>query len=153
MEFELEELDLSEFELIETKNPYKGLRAFQQADAADFFGRSAMIQRVLDRLQEPVVENNFLAVIGPSGSGKSSLVKAGVLPALRSGRIPGSENWFYAEMVPGEVPLEELGERAAERLDFAAARNGRHPARACRWLGARRLRSVALQRQQAAADD
>ncbi len=108
VEFELEELDLSEFELIETKNPYKGLRAFQQADAADFFGRSAMIQRVLDRLQEPVVENNFLAVIGPSGSGKSSLVKAGVLPALRSGRIPGSENWFYAEMVPGEVPLEEL---------------------------------------------
>ncbi len=108
VELELEELDLSEFELIETKNPYKGLRAFQQADAADFFGRTAMIQRVLDRLQEPVVENNFLAVIGPSGSGKSSLVKAGVLPALRSGRIPGSENWFYAEMVPGEVPLEEL---------------------------------------------
>ena len=108
VEFELEELDLSEFELIETKNPYKGLRAFQQADAADFFGRSAMIQRVLDRLQESVVESNFLAVIGPSGSGKSSLVKAGVLPALRTGRIPGSEDWFYAEMVPGEVPLEEL---------------------------------------------
>ena len=108
VEIELEELDLSEFELIETKNPYKGLRAFQQADAADFFGRTAMIQRVLDRLQEPVVENNFLAVIGPSGSGKSSLVKAGVLPAMRTGRIPGSENWFYAEMVPGEVPLEEL---------------------------------------------
>lgn len=108
-ELELEELDFSEFELLETKNPYKGLRAFQQADHNDFFGRTAMIQRVLDRLQEPVVENNFLAVIGPSGSGKSSLVKAGVLPALRSGRIPGSENWFYAEMVPGEVPLEELG--------------------------------------------
>lgn len=108
-ELELEELDFSEFELLETKNPYKGLRAFQQADAADFFGRAAMIQRVIDRLQEAVVENNFLAVIGPSGSGKSSLVKAGVLPALRRGQIPGSENWFYAEMVPGEVPLEELG--------------------------------------------
>ncbi len=110
IELDLEELDLAydDFDLIETKNPYKGLRAFQQADAADFFGRTAMIQRVLDRLQEPVVENNFLAVIGPSGSGKSSLVKAGVLPALRAGRVPGSENWFYAEMVPGEVPLEEL---------------------------------------------
>ena len=108
VELELEELDFSEFELLETKNPYKGLRAFQQADAADFFGRTAMIDRVLDRLQEAVVENNFLAVIGPSGSGKSSLVKAGVLPALRQGGIPGSENWFYAEMVPGEVPLEEL---------------------------------------------
>ncbi len=107
-EMEIEELDLAEFELVETKNPYKGLRAFQQADAADFFGRTDMISRVLDRLQEPVVENNFLAVIGPSGSGKSSLVKAGVLPALRQGGVPGSENWFYAEMVPGEVPLEEL---------------------------------------------
>ena len=108
VELELEELDFSEFELLETKNPYKGLRAFQQADAADFFGRTAMIQRVLDRLQEQVIENNFLAVIGPSGSGKSSLVKAGVLPALRSGRIPGSESWFYAEMVPGEAPVEEM---------------------------------------------
>ena len=108
VELELEELDFSEFELLETKNPYKGLRAFQQADAADFFGRGSMISRVLERLQEPVVENNFLAVIGPSGSGKSSLVKAGVLPALRAGRIPGSEDWFYAEMVPGEAPVEEL---------------------------------------------
>ena len=108
VELSLEELDLSDFELLETKNPYKGLRAFQQADAADFFGRTSMIQQVLDRLQEQVVENNFLAVIGPSGSGKSSLVKAGVLPALRQGRVPGSEHWFYAEMVPGEVPLEEL---------------------------------------------
>ncbi len=107
-ELYLEELDFAEFELLETKNPYKGLRAFQQADAADFFGRTSMIERVLGRLQEPVVESNFLAVIGPSGSGKSSLVKAGVLPALRHGAIPGSENWFYAEMVPGEVPLEEM---------------------------------------------
>ena len=119
VELELEELDLSEFELLETKNPYKGLRAFQQADADDFFGRTGMIKRVLERLQEPVVENNFLAVIGPSGSGKSSLVKAGVLPALRHGRIPGSENWFYAEMVPGEVPLEEL---AAALLSVSTSR-------------------------------
>ena len=108
VELSLEELDLSDFELLETRNPYKGLRAFQQADASDFFGRTAMIEQVLGRLQEGVIENNFLAVIGPSGSGKSSLVKAGVLPALRHGSIPGSENWFYAEMVPGEVPLEEL---------------------------------------------
>ena len=118
IELELEELDLADFELIETKNPYKGLRAFQQADANDFFGRTAMIEQVLGRLQEPVVENNFLAVIGPSGSGKSSLVKAGVLPSLRHGGIPGSENWFYAEMVPGEVPMEEL---AAALLSVSTA--------------------------------
>ncbi len=118
VELSLEELDLSDFELLETKNPYKGLRAFQQADASDFFGRTAMIEQVLERLQEQVVENNFLAVIGPSGSGKSSVVKAGVLPALRHGRIPGSENWFYAEMVPGEVPLEEM---AAALLSVSTA--------------------------------
>lgn len=118
VEMSLEELDLSDFELLETKNPYKGLRAFQQADAADFFGRGSMVQQVLDRLQEDVVEHNFLAVIGPSGSGKSSLVKAGVLPALRHGRVPGSEHWFYAEMVPGEVPLEEL---AAALLSVSTA--------------------------------
>ena len=108
MELTLEELDFAELELLETKNPYKGLRAFQQADAADFFGRTDMIARVLRRLQEAVVQSNFLAVIGPSGSGKSSLVKAGVLPGLRNGRIPGSEDWFYAEMVPSQAPLEEL---------------------------------------------
>ena len=118
LEIALEELDLSDFELIETKNPYKGLRAFQQADAEDFFGRSEMIERVLDRLQEPEAQNNFLAVIGPSGSGKSSLIKAGVLPALRKGRIEGSENWFYAEMVPSHDPLEEL---AAALLSVATA--------------------------------
>lgn len=108
IELTLEELDFAELELLETKNPYKGLRAFQQADAADFFGRTDMIARVLRRLQEPVAQSNFLAVIGPSGSGKSSLVKAGVLPGLRSGRVPGSEDWFYAEMVPSHAPLEEL---------------------------------------------
>ncbi|MCY4147297.1 MAG: protein kinase [Chloroflexi bacterium] len=108
IELSLEELDFAELELLETKNPYKGLRAFQQADAADFFGRTDMVARVLRRLQEPVAQSNFLAVIGPSGSGKSSLVKAGVLPGLRSGRIPGSEDWFYAEMVPSHAPLEEL---------------------------------------------
>ena len=108
IELTLEELDFADLELLETKNPYKGLRAFQQADAADFFGRTDMIKRVLRRLQEPGQQTNFLAVIGPSGSGKSSLVKAGVLPALRSGRIPGSDTWFYAEMVPSHAPLEEL---------------------------------------------
>jgi hypothetical protein len=47
-------------------------------------------------------------VVGPSGSGKSSVVKAGLIPALRSGAIPGSQKWFVAEMVPGTRPLEEL---------------------------------------------
>ena len=89
----------------EVMNPYKGLRAFQEADAVDFFGREALINQLLSRLSE---DTHFLAVIGPSGSGKSSVVKAGLLPALRGGALSGSENWFFAEMTPGPHPMEEL---------------------------------------------
>ncbi len=86
-------------------NPYKGLRAFESADAADFFGREALTERLLERLAE---DARFLAVVGPSGSGKSSVVKAGLLPALRGCRLPGSDRWFVVEMVPGTHPLDEL---------------------------------------------
>jgi DNA-binding SARP family transcriptional activator/WD40 repeat protein len=85
-------------------NPYKGLRPFGSGDAADFFGRSALI----DQLLEAVAGQRFTAVVGPSGAGKSSLVKAGLLPALRSGRIDGSQDWFVVTMVPGANPYEEL---------------------------------------------
>ncbi|MDX1437372.1 MAG: protein kinase, partial [Anaerolineales bacterium] len=88
----------------EAPNPYKGLRPFAEADAADFFGREALVGRLVDRL----AESRFLAVVGPSGSGKSSAVRAGLIPALRGGALPGSESWFVAEMVPGTHPLEEL---------------------------------------------
>ncbi|MGD2079009.1 MAG: hypothetical protein PVH18_11540, partial [Chloroflexota bacterium] len=89
---------------IEVYNPYKGLRAFQEADADDFFGREALAQRLVGRL----ADSRFLALVGPSGSGKSSAVKAGLIPALRAGALPGSEKWFVAEMAPGSHPLEEL---------------------------------------------
>lgn len=61
-------------------NPYKGLRAFQADDAADFFGRTALVQQLLARLAETSGFARFLAVVGPSGSGKSSVVCAGLLP-------------------------------------------------------------------------
>jgi hypothetical protein len=93
---------------VQISNPYKGLRAFQQADAADFFGREALTERLLTRLRESQQAGRFLAVVGPSGSGKSSVVKAGLLPALRRGAMPGSEKWFIVEMSPGAQPLEEL---------------------------------------------
>jgi WD40 repeat protein/serine/threonine protein kinase len=95
-------------DLAEVENPYKGLRPFEQADAADFFGRDTLVQQLVDRLEEQHPLKRFLAVVGPSGSGKSSAVKAGLIPALRWGDIPGSENWFFAEMVPGTRPLQEL---------------------------------------------
>jgi WD40 repeat protein/DNA-binding SARP family transcriptional activator len=85
-------------------NPYKGLLPFEEADTAFFFGREALTDELVKRL----AETSFLAVVGPSGSGKSSVVRAGLIPALRSGAIPGSERWAIAEMVPGAYPLEEL---------------------------------------------
>ena len=95
-------------------NPYKGLRAFQEADVLDFFGREALTAHLLTQLAPSKREDRgagdsrFLAVVGPSGSGKSSVVNAGVLPALRRGALPGSDKWFIVEMLPGRHPLEEL---------------------------------------------
>src|SRR5262249_40792225 len=83
----------------------KGLRAFQESDAADFFGREALTNHLLNRLKEGT---RFLAVVGPSGSGKSSVVKAGLIAALRKEGLPGSGRYFVSECVPGTHPLEEL---------------------------------------------
>jgi hypothetical protein len=88
----------------EAANPYKGLRPFYEADAADFFGREALIGRLLTRLSEGDGMARFLAVVGPSGSGKSSVVRAGLIPALRRGALPGSESWFVIQMLPGPRP-------------------------------------------------
>lgn len=68
-------------------NPYKGLRAFTEADAAVFFGRERLVKQLIARLREDHPLRNFLAVVGPSGSGKSSVVLAGLIPALRKGAI------------------------------------------------------------------
>ena len=94
--------------LPEPQNPYKGLRAFQAADAPDFFGRERLVARLVERMNETDHLARFLAVVGPSGSGKSSLAKAGLMPALWRGALPGSERWFVVEMVPGARPMDEL---------------------------------------------
>lgn len=85
-------------------NPYRGLHAFQAGDANLFFGRDQIIKKLLKRIRN----ERFLAVVGPSGSGKSSLVRAGVIPALWRGEVAGSENWFVVDMLPGTVPLDSL---------------------------------------------
>lgn len=92
----------------DVRNPYKGLRPFLEADAPDFYGREALVQRLLERLGRPGDGSRFLGVVGPSGSGKSSLVRAGLLPALRRGALPSSEGWFVTDMHPGRHPMEEL---------------------------------------------
>ena len=67
--------------------PYRGLEVFEEEHAEFFFGRDADVQRALEKLKA----GRLLAVLGPSGSGKSSLVRAGMVPALRAGAL-GSEH-------------------------------------------------------------
>ncbi|MCA9915528.1 MAG: protein kinase, partial [Anaerolineae bacterium] len=108
--------------LPEPENPYKGLLAFQPADHMDFFGREELIDKLVGRMAENHALGRFLAVIGPSGSGKSSFVKAGLIPALWAGKLPGSEKWFVVDMLPGAHPLDEL-EVALTRLAANQAGN------------------------------
>ena len=86
-------------------NPFKGLRPFGEDDASIFFGRERLVAEVLRRIGDGT---RLIAVVGPSGSGKSSLVKAGIIPALRKGGSSGAETWSVAQMVPGSHPLAEL---------------------------------------------
>ncbi len=96
--------------------PYKGLEAFQPDDAGFFFGREALVADLLARL----AESPFLAVVGASGSGKSSLLGAGVVPALWAGALPGSEDWLVRIMKPGPDALEELAMRVSLLEGIAA---------------------------------
>ncbi len=88
-------------------NPFKGLEAFQQTDAALFFGREELTRKAIQRLRR----TSFLAVVGASGSGKSSLVRAGIIPQLRSGVIDGSDDWPILIFSPGAHPIEALAKR------------------------------------------
>ncbi len=101
--------------LVQPDNPYKGLRPFEQADSADFFGRETLVEQLLAHLSEPGARQRFLALIGPSGSGKSSVVKAGLIPEVRQGALRGSDKWFVVEMVPGSDPFRGL-EAALQRV-------------------------------------
>jgi hypothetical protein len=94
-------------------NPYPGLRPFDdnEADVTVFFGRDSQVDELLARLQR----NRFVGIVGQSGCGKSSLVRAGLLPALHAGFIAGAgSHWLIATMRPGSRPIESLA-RALER--------------------------------------
>lgn len=104
--------------------PYLGLQTFQAEHAGRFFGRERLVAELADRL----AHTPFLAVLGASGSGKSSVVRAGLLPLLQVGGLPGSEQWQYVVMRPGAQPLDALvaalgaarGSTMSEALDLAA---------------------------------
>jgi WD40 repeat protein/DNA-binding SARP family transcriptional activator len=91
---------------VEVRNPYKGLQAFGEADAADYFGRDGDVAELLDAL----ARQRLVAVVGPSGCGKSSLVRAGLVPEIRNGRLAGAKSWVVAEAYPGSDPFAALTE-------------------------------------------
>jgi WD40 repeat protein/class 3 adenylate cyclase len=84
--------------------PYKGLAAFERDDSAYFFGR----ERLVGELAARTVQVGLLGVVGASGSGKSSVIGAGLLPSLGAGLLPGSQNWKQVAIRPGEHPMNAL---------------------------------------------
>ena len=91
---------------VSQQHPYPGLGAFEDAQRAVFFGRRQLVTTAIDLLWT----NHFAAILGISGSGKSSVAKAGVLPQLKENVLPNSEHWQYASFVPGVNPLRSLAE-------------------------------------------
>jgi DNA-binding SARP family transcriptional activator/WD40 repeat protein len=81
--------------------PFKGLALFDVEDADVFFGRERLVAEMVARLAGAPL----LGLVGPSGSGKSSALRAGLLAALADGVLPGSEDWALALLRPGEHPL------------------------------------------------
>jgi len=85
--------------------PYPGLRSFERNETHLFFGRDDCVDQMIARL----AERRFLAVLGSSGTGKSSLVKTGLLSGLEMGLLPGAgSRWLIADFKPGGNPLRNL---------------------------------------------
>ncbi|RLU90380.1 DNA-binding protein [Streptomyces griseocarneus] len=95
--------------------PYPGLSPFEARDARWFFGREKAVADLVSQLTERLHTPGPLLVMAPSGAGKSSLLRAGLLPALARGVLPvtGSRAWPVALLTPGPRPLEELLDRVA----------------------------------------
>jgi WD40 repeat protein/transcriptional regulator with XRE-family HTH domain len=110
-----------------TGSPYRGLAVFEEQDAGLFFGRDAATGQVLERMSRLLAGVGLLVVSGVSGAGKSSLLRAGVLPRLRAAGLAGAPeaaSWPRVVLTPTRAPLDELALRAAvlAGADAAAAR-------------------------------
>ena len=105
-----------------TDNPYVGLRPYGPEDAWRFFGRHADVEALLNHLRR----NRLLALLGPGGTGRSSILGAGLVPAVATAQLDGSYDWRIATVHLDEAPLEELaqaifdagGKRASRLLEI-----------------------------------
>jgi WD40 repeat protein len=94
--------------------PYPGLAPFDAGQAQWFFGRDALVAKLLVRLDACLAVGGALVVVAPSGAGKSSLLRAGLLPELARGALPGSAHWCRLWLTPTAHPMAALGARLAE---------------------------------------
>ncbi len=96
--------------------PYRGLEVFDVEHAPFFFGRAALTEWLLNEIKPRGAEpaNRFLAIIGASGSGKSSLARAGLIAKLKRGALAGSTDWPVIILKPGNDPLETLALKLAK---------------------------------------
>lgn len=103
-----------------TENPYQGLESFKKSESDYFFGRQKLTDELLGKLRK----NNFLAVMGASGSGKSSVIKAGLIYQLEQGdKISDSDSWETVMFQPGTFPLQSLAEALAEKIRITSKDN------------------------------
>jgi WD40 repeat protein len=93
--------------------PYRGLASFQPEDAAWFFGREELALHLARLATGPGSPGLPLVVVGPSGSGKSSLLRAGLIPRLRSGTTARPDGRQVVLITPGATPVQTLAERLA----------------------------------------
>jgi len=99
--------------------PYRGLAAFQPEDSSWFFGRERSTAALVSRLGATAESGGIVMLVGASGAGKSSLLRAGVIPAIRRGAlaVPGSEHWPAVVLTPGGDPVKELVRQVPELSD------------------------------------
>ncbi|HEU4389112.1 MAG TPA: trypsin-like peptidase domain-containing protein, partial [Blastocatellia bacterium] len=98
--------------------PYRGLESFAESDSDFFFGRDRTVAKLVEALRR---EPRFLAVLGPSGSGKSSLVHAGLIPELRAGKLPRSDRWHLVTLRPALEPFSVLKDKGIEGISLSTA--------------------------------
>ena len=98
---------------IQSSNPFVGLRPFESTESLLFFGRQEQTLELLQRLHQ----HHFVAVVGSSGSGKSSLIRAGLIPSLKAGYLVDDRDyWMINILKPGENPLYNLAESILSQL-------------------------------------
>ena len=98
-----------------------GLRAFTTEEGPIFFGRGREVDALIARLREPAQQ--FLAVVGASGTGKSSLIRAGLIPRLQDGAIEGSQDWRVVTCTPGGLGDNPFLALAVELKSMESNRN------------------------------